>query len=551
MICSFWSGQARCDDPDYLADRQADAGRMVGERARTELLARAHAANGDRVHRWLRAAADLAPDRARRADTLMEHAIACLVSGKSAECLASTDTLLHELSDQLSPERLQEAHLTHVAALHATGDLVTTEQIARGEWWPWPGRPVEQAISRAGALYALGRWQQVRDLLADTDRLWRGFPDARRQAELLESLAGLWLGEREQFDRGLAALFDRGGDPGDHRRQMIHYVGALLTVGEIEPTLRLLAGNGRESLLGLAEQAGFAARRGRFDEALELTRQRILRGPSFGYGPSEVAMFQSASVILLARGRVSRARDLLTGVQAAQPVLPHLLAGVEAWICTALGEYERARAMVDASLVKATEAGEVVGIDELCFVAFHHAFVAGDLASAASCVRRAELVARRLGTPRARMNSLLVEAALNSDRDAGAAALRLARELGEPLRLASVIEQLVRYGAAEPRLLPEAYEILGELDALLLRSWTRTLMREHNIPIPGRQSTVAETQRLLAVLVADGLGNRQLATVLQTSEKSVEGKLSRLFQQTGYRSRVELAMAIFNGQLEV
>lgn len=553
-VTAIWSGRARCEDPDYLADQEANAGRMVGERARAELLARAravHEAPGDHVERWLRAAADLAPDSRERANTLVEHAIACRARGNSVECLESADTLLYELADHLTAEQRQQVHLTHVAALHATGDFATTEQIARGEWWPWHGRPMEQAISRAGAYYALGQWQQVRDLLAATEADWRGCPAACREAEWLGSLAGLWLGDRAQFDRGLAELGDARGDMGHRRQQMIDYVGALLTVGEIEPALRLLAGDSRIGLLGRAEQAVLAARRGRFDEALELTRQRILHGPSYGYGPVETAMFQYAAVILLARGRVARARDLLTSAQSTQPVLSHLLPSAEAWISIALGEYERSRAMVETALSDANEAGVVVGVDELCFLAFHQAFMVADREGAASYARQAERVARQLGTPRSRMNSLIIEAVLTSDPEIGAEALKLARELGEPLRLATMIEHLVRYRAADPQLLPEAYEVLGELDALLLRSWTRTLMREHNIPIPGRQSTVVENQRLLAVLVADGLGNKQLATLLQTSEKSVEGKLTRLFSQTGYRSRVELAMATFNGRLEV
>jgi DNA-binding NarL/FixJ family response regulator len=61
---------------------------------------------------------------------------------------------------------------------------------------------------------------------------------------------------------------------------------------------------------------------------------------------------------------------------------------------------------------------------------------------------------------------------------------------------------------------------------------------------------VAENERLLATLVTDGLTNRELATVLGASEKSVEGRLSRLFQRTGYRSRVELASAVLTGEYE-
>ncbi|WP_345034185.1 LuxR C-terminal-related transcriptional regulator [Kutzneria kofuensis] len=553
-VTAVWDGRARCEDPDYLADQLVNAGRMVdGERARTELLARVRETNGaGRVETWLRAAADLTPDRAQRAAILLEHAGVCAVRGKVAECLETTHTLLHDLPDQLPPDLLQDVHLAHVTALHATGDFATTEQIACGEWWPWAGRPVERVVTRAAALSLLGRWQQARDLLAGTEHVWRGCPTAVHHATVLGSLAGLWLGDRDQFDRGLAALCECGADDRRRQRQMTHYVGALLAIGDRQGAERLLAEDSRPPEWSrLAEQAVLAARRGRFDAAVEFTRTRIVRGPSFGYGPVAVAMVQAAAVIHLARGRITRARELLAGGRSTHPVLPHVLAGPEAWIATMLGEHQRARATVREALDTADRDGVLAGTDELWFAAFKLAHAEGDLADARSCLHRAEAVVDGLGTVRAEIYRLLIRAALEPGSGFGAEALRLARELSEPLQLVTTIEHVVQVDAAEPHLLTEAYEILGGLDALLLRAWSRTLMRKHNIAVPGRQSTVAENERLLAVLVAEGLGNKQLATVLRASEKSVEGRLSRLFSRTGYRSRVELAVAILNGEFEV
>jgi DNA-binding NarL/FixJ family response regulator len=74
-------------------------------------------------------------------------------------------------------------------------------------------------------------------------------------------------------------------------------------------------------------------------------------------------------------------------------------------------------------------------------------------------------------------------------------------------------------------------------------------MRVHGITVPGRKETVVENERLLATLAADGLTNKQLAMALRTSEKSVEGRLSRLFARTGYRSRIELSTAMLTGTL--
>jgi len=73
-------------------------------------------------------------------------------------------------------------------------------------------------------------------------------------------------------------------------------------------------------------------------------------------------------------------------------------------------------------------------------------------------------------------------------------------------------------------------------------------MRHHNVPIPNRAATTSENERLLAVLVTEGLTNRQLAAVFGTTEKSVEGRMTRMFARIGYRSRVELAAAMVTGE---
>jgi hypothetical protein len=40
-----------------------------------------------------------------------------------------------------------------------------------------------------------------------------------------------------------------------------------------------------------------------------------------------------------------------------------------------------------------------------------------------------------------------------------------------------------------------------------------------------------------------------MAALLDTTEKSVEGRLGRLFQHTGFQSRAELANALLTGEI--
>ncbi|HET6704109.1 LuxR C-terminal-related transcriptional regulator, partial [Amycolatopsis sp.] len=163
-------------------------------------------------------------------------------------------------------------------------------------------------------------------------------------------------------------------------------------------------------------------------------------------------------------------------------------------------------------------------------------------------LRRLERVATRLGTGSAEIHHLTLRAFVESDTRAAAAALHLLDRRGQPFEQALGWERLARYGVAGPETLSLAYERYGSIDALIRRSRLRKKMQRQGIPVPGRQATVAENERLLAVLVCEGLTNKQIAVVLGASGKSVEGRLSRLFTRTGYQSRVELATAMLTGR---
>ena len=65
---------------------------------------------------------------------------------------------------------------------------------------------------------------------------------------------------------------------------------------------------------------------------------------------------------------------------------------------------------------------------------------------------------------------------------------------------------------------------------------------------PARDRLSEEDVRL-TVLVSDGATNRQIAARLASSEKTVERRLTRLFQRVGCRSRAELAAAWLDGSL--
>ena len=76
--------------------------------------------------------------------------------------------------------------------------------------------------------------------------------------------------------------------------------------------------------------------------------------------------------------------------------------------------------------------------------------------------------------------------------------------------------------------------------------------RQYGMPVPRRRAVREGAGGLdprLVEMVSEGATNRQIATRLVCSEKTVEQRLTRLFQQTGCRSRVELAAVWLKGDL--
>jgi DNA-binding NarL/FixJ family response regulator len=544
-VSAIWAGEAPEPDDRYLADLMMTAGRTVRPDHTRDMLLRIAGRRSfidtDRAVRWLRAAADLATCPLERAEILLTQARLCLARGTPVLALQSSQALLLSLAGQLTPAQLVDVYFVHLTALHDAGETAALERIADEDWLPGPLEEAHRAGFRLLALVLLKRWRQARELMSDAD-LGEAFTPLR-------ALAQLWLGAPAEFERSVLTLVEGEGDLSTRLQQTCWYAGALLTVGELDRAERLLAANGvAAEHLRLPGRAVMAAERGQFDEALDLARKSIATGPPFGSDACQARMHQMAAVIQASRGKLSRARDLVTAARAGRPSLEHVLAVPEALLEIALGRPAQAEAALRAGLAQADAESVVVYTDMLWTGLADIVVHTGGPGEAARCLREVELVAKQMGTGRSELNRLALHALVQQDRKAAEAAIALARRRGQPLELASLLERVVRYGVADPALLAEAYDLVGELDALMTRAWLRNLMRQHGVSVPGRQATVAENERLLAVLVAEGLGNKQIATALQASEKSVEGRLSRLFARTGYHCRVELATAMLSGQ---
>ncbi|MFD2420664.1 ATP-binding protein [Amycolatopsis pigmentata] len=537
-ITALWQGNADCDDPDYRADQLAIAGKMVDPaRAKNDLLSHAAKA-GAYDDRWLRSAAALSTDQSDRARTLLTQAMLCLAHGDYRQTLVCAETICRELDGQLSDDESGELDRIRVLASHAVGDKATLKDLAAD---PDPRR----VVARATALLLLGRWRECGTLVAGSREEWTSGPLSASSGHLVEALTHFVSGSHLLAERCAEEAYRQLSDSAERRQARVAGMRVLMK----------LIGNGVAAVedlpstpaLPASARAVLAAHQGRFDEAMELARRAIASGTIRGHDLTHTFLHEAAATIQLSRGKLTGGRELLMVAREAETPLPYLLDGAEALIDRALGQPDQARKRLLHGVGYAGERDLVIGTDTLLLQLAELAMDRGELAAARRYMLDIERVATRSGTPGTALTLALARALVERDAKASEDAIRLARELGRPYQLAEVIARLVTHKQGDPALLAEAYEILGELGALLNRAWLRNLMQEHGVSIPGRRQTVAENERLLSILVADGLANKQIATVLGTSEKSVEGRLARLFSRTGYRSRVELAMSVLTG----
>ncbi|WP_410641603.1 LuxR C-terminal-related transcriptional regulator [Amycolatopsis sp. lyj-346] len=555
-VLALWSGTARCDDPHYLPDRLAEAGRMVDpERAATELLAAAKRSSDgevaeDRAISWLLAAAKLTADRAQRTAILHAHTRACLAAGRADLALESSDTLLRGHDDELPAGTLPGICLIHQVALYQANHVETLEKVARGEWWPWPGTRLERAVCRAHALSLLNRWKEASELLEQVRRDEEAGSVAG-YVGYISPITSLWLGRAEEFGGDVEALPRRHAAGDNTVGQIACHTSALLALGEHRQAEQLLSGTHQPpELLGLAAQAIRLAHQGRAREALELTRKAIAHNAPHGCDAYQTVMTFTAATLQLYRGHLTRARELVTAARSRRPSLSHVLVLPEAEYTALTDDPVQAQALLLDALAEATDAGIVALTDNLWTALADLAVRTGAIDPLPTYLQHLDEVAAQMGTGQAEVHRLSLQALVHGDRAAADAAQQLLRRRAQPLEQAAGFERLVRYGVAEPQLLAESYTLFGDLGALMSRARLRTLMQEHGVRVPGRQATLVENHHLLALLVTEGLSNKQIATALHTSDKSVEGRLSRLFSYTGCRSRVELATAMLTGKLD-
>jgi DNA-binding NarL/FixJ family response regulator len=187
----------------------------------------------------------------------------------------------------------------------------------------------------------------------------------------------------------------------------------------------------------------------------------------------------------------------------------------------------------------------------------------GDIAVARACADRAHAAAAPLELHAAAGDALAASAAVALAAGDGPGAARAAHDAGERFATiarridsarASIIEAraLALTGAAgcASELLERAFCELDACGADGYRDEAARLLRELGGTVPLTRSQAADStvlttrEREVARLVGEGLKNREIATELFVSPKTVEKDLARVFRKLGVTSRAAVAAAL-------
>ncbi|MCX5374134.1 AAA family ATPase [Streptomyces sp. NBC_00015] len=306
------------------------------------------------------------------------------------------------------------------------------------------------------------------------------------------------------------------------------------------------------STAGLYHAMVRAYLQGDWDRALASARRIEARSRTRGIaaGPAQAARALAAD-IHCARGELGYARAWLELVPdtVTHPLVAWTRLGVRYWS----GRVEEAMEEALDEVRRARRSGLLSGIEKVLVRYLSFALLEAVPQAMERALDELEALDEEVGSPMTREAVLLGRGVVRRDTDSALAALRAVRRRGD-----AYLELLCHLGLVElgddcERWLAEATR---GAQALGIGRATRTslghMTRRRTLVLPRvrpARDELSEEDIELTTMVSRGATNRQIAARLVWSEKTVERRLTRLFQRTGCRSRVELAAAWLDGSL--
>ena len=574
-----------------LAHASADPDRQVWHRAEAtvgpdSLLAAELRAAADRALRrggyaeaatalWRAALAT--PDRGERLEAQVAAARAWHLAGNPERALGMLENLAAEVADPVERARVEELR---AAVLMWTGPLRPVRDLLRAEADRVEDVSAEQAARMRSLASVLSTMLgEVREGVGLARRAWEvqrnGGPSEVAQASAVLALGLLLVGERAEGERLAAtaagALAALSADQAGVELALSGH--ALMLAERWDESVRFLyriieharRHQGPAFLsTALAMLADVQIRQGRLHEALAGAAEAVDICEEVGSATERthaLVVLAHAKAVLgdetardHAEEALARAREQDAG--ALEPFAHH-----------ALGLLHLAHGRDVAAIAHLEEAGRLTGADDVVdpiVVPWARDLVealvrTGDLIRAAAV--STELSARATGAgPWVRAIAARCHGLLGGD-DAEDHLRSALEELPpehapyEAARTALVLGELLRRQLRRREAREHLARALGIFERLGAEPWAKRARGELRaaggvppLPATGTLTTLTPQELRVALRVADGDTNREVAAALYLSPKTVENTLTRAYRKLGVRSRTELARIIDSGK---
>jgi DNA-binding CsgD family transcriptional regulator/tetratricopeptide (TPR) repeat protein len=293
---------------------------------------------------------------------------------------------------------------------------------------------------------------------------------------------------------------------------------------------------------------------GRWDEALELIRSASFDMEQRGLLVGAQLLLSAGCEILIDRGAVEQATTMIQQLVTPIMTLRRNAALVRAQLAHALGDHAEAERL----LVEERDADpdgsvwKMVAVHAALFDLYVEQDRWNEARAAAELIER---LAERSQWPEDELPALRCRAIVDRDVDAAHAYRNRATEERWESERARSLLVLGELDVDSGVNLTEAYRAFDALGAAPWRRRAAAALRSRGLTVPRRvtkaTSVLTDTEVQLVRLVCEGLSNRQIATALHYSPKTIEVYLSRLYVKTGCASRLALVRAVDTGAVDL
>lgn len=290
---------------------------------------------------------------------------------------------------------------------------------------------------------------------------------------------------------------------------------------------------------------------GDWDAALVGARRIEVRSRTHGAACVPHLARMLAAEIHCTRGDVARAHAWLGLIPdtLAHPLAARARLAVRYWS----GRKEEALEGAWHDARQARKSGWLAGVERVLLRILSLAALEGRPQTIQQALEELETLHEEAATPMTHEALFIARGIAHHDEDSALTAHRLLKSRGD-VYLSVISSLCLAHIADDSRSwLTEAMRNAHNL--ALGRPFRTTVTRVaqlRNIPVPRLRQPkdkLTELDIRLARMVSNGATNRQIAAELACSHKTVEQRLTRLFQRTGCRSRTELTAAWLNGSL--